>query len=231
MGLSAMTATPKIERRWACVSAADQVLLAAQLSSYFNESGTYFAVLEGPVVDRPFESVPTRDGYFAQILGKRAATHINNCLARLQPEYIILLGLSGTAQSYVRAILPEHMLVTVNTEDELLALPFTAHAPEPSKCKRSQVFSVQRGVAAPRCLLGLRVNSRGDSAFCPTNASRALGFWPHFVRGTIVQNCANVDGNHGIRGINGIEKLATCVFSIARIGSTPPASTTIKSIG
>ena len=42
------------------------------------------------------------------------------------------------------------------------------------------------------------------------------------MSGTIVQYCANVDGNHGIGGINGIEKLATCVVSIARMGSTPP---------
>ena len=41
----------------------------------------------------------------------------------------------------------------------------------------------------------------------------------------IVQDCANVDGNGGVSGINGIPKSVTCVFSIGRIGSTPSAST------
>lgn len=43
------------------------------------------------------------------------------------------------AQTYLRAILPEKMLVTVNTEAELLALPFAATS-EPLKCKPSQAI-------------------------------------------------------------------------------------------
>jgi hypothetical protein len=134
-----LTPAPKIEQRWVCIAAADQTILAAQLSSYFNEPGTYFALFEFPGVERPYEEIPTKDGYFSQIIGKRAATHINNCLAQIQPESIILLGLSEMAQTYLRAILPEQRLVTVNTAAELLALPFAA-ASEPLKCKPSQAI-------------------------------------------------------------------------------------------
>ena len=123
-----------------CIAATDQTILAAQLSSYFNEPGTYFALFEFPSVERPYEEIPTKDGYFTQIIGKRAATHINNCLAQIQPDSIILLGLSEIAQTYLRAILPEQKLVTVNTAAELLALPFAVASSEPLKCKPSQVI-------------------------------------------------------------------------------------------
>ncbi|MBZ5678024.1 MAG: CHAT domain-containing protein [Acidobacteriia bacterium] len=135
-----MTPAPRIEQRWTCIAAADQTALSAQLSSYFSEAGTYFAVFEFPDIDRPYEEVATRDGYFAQLMGKRAATHINNCLAHIQPEKIILLGLSGIAETYVRAILPAQKLVAVNNEAELLALPFVTGVSEPLRCKASQAI-------------------------------------------------------------------------------------------
>jgi CHAT domain len=134
-----LNSAPKIEKRWACIAAVDQTILAAQLSSYFNEPGTYFPLFEFPKADRPYQEIPTRDGYFAQIIGKRAATHINNCLAQIQPESIILLGLTEIAQTYIRAIIPEHKLIIVNRESELLALPF-ASASETFKCKPSQAI-------------------------------------------------------------------------------------------
>jgi len=90
-------------------------------------------------MERPYEETPTKDGYFAQIIGKRAATHINNCLAQIQPDSIILLGLSDVDQTYLRAIIPGHILITINTEAELLALPFAA-ASDPLKCKPSQAI-------------------------------------------------------------------------------------------
>jgi len=142
-----LSSVPKIERRWTCIAAADQTLLAAQISSYFNEPGTYFALFEFPAADRPHEEVPTKDGYFAQILGKRAATHINNCLAYIRPESIILLGLSDFAQTYLRAILPAHLLTIVNTESELIELPFAVGAPKPFTCKPSQAIE---GLVAAR---------------------------------------------------------------------------------
>ena len=122
-----------------CIAAADETRLAAQLSSYFNEPGTYFALFEFPDVGCSYEAIPTKDNYFSQLIGKRAATHINNCLAEIQAESIILLGLSDMAQSYLRAILPEQKLVAVKTEAEILALPFAATA-EPLKCKPSQAI-------------------------------------------------------------------------------------------
>jgi hypothetical protein len=131
---------PKIEKRWTCIAHYEATALAAQLSSYFNEPGVYFPVFLFPGVSQAFQEVPTTDGYFGQVIGKRAATHINNCLAQIQPNRIILLGLSDDAQSYVRAVLPANMLIVVNTEEELLKLPFVARAGQPFKCKRSEAI-------------------------------------------------------------------------------------------
>lgn len=134
-----LTPAPKIEKRCACIAGADQARLAAQLSSYFNEPSTYFVVVEFPAAALPYQDIPQKEGYFVQILGQRAATFINNCLAHIQPDQIILLGLSAIAQTYLRAILPPRMLVTVDSEAELLALPFVTTA-EPMKCKPRQVI-------------------------------------------------------------------------------------------
>lgn len=135
-----MTAGPKIETRWVCIAASEQTRLAAQLSSYFNDPGVYFPIFQFPNLDRPHEDVLTKDGYFAQILGKRAATWINNSLARIQPHRIILLGLSGASASYLHAVLPAEKIILVNTEADLLALPFAKGKPEPLMCRPRQAI-------------------------------------------------------------------------------------------
>jgi hypothetical protein len=107
---------PTIETRWVCIAASERTRLAAQLSSYFNDPGVYFPVFQFPNLDRPDEEILAKDGYFTQIIGKRAATWINNSLARIEPDRIILLGLSEASASYLRAILPAEKLVVVQTE-------------------------------------------------------------------------------------------------------------------
>jgi hypothetical protein len=104
---------PTIETRWVCIAASERTRLAAQLSSYFNDPGVYFPVFQFPNLDRPDEEILAKDGYFTQIIGKRAATWINNSLARIQPDRIILLGLSEASASYLRAVLPAEKLVVV----------------------------------------------------------------------------------------------------------------------
>jgi hypothetical protein len=138
--ISLVTAGPKIETRWVCIAASNQTQLAAQLSSYFNQPGVYFPVFEFPDLKRSDEEVLSKDGYFAQILGKRAAIWINNSLARIQPERIILLGLSRESASYLNAIVQTGKAIVVETEADLLTLPFTAGKPEPLRCKPSQAI-------------------------------------------------------------------------------------------
>lgn len=102
--------------------------------------GAYFAVFEFPEANRPYEENPQKDGYFSQILSKRRATAINNCLAHIQPDWIVLLGICEFSQSYLRAILPERKLLEISSEAELLLLPFADGAAEPLSCKPSQAI-------------------------------------------------------------------------------------------
>ena len=67
-----MTPAPKIEDRWVCIAGAEQAKLAAQLSSYFNDAGTYFAVFEFPKTDRPYSDIPHDD---------RLALHLGRIVA------------------------------------------------------------------------------------------------------------------------------------------------------
>jgi hypothetical protein len=129
---------PKIEQRWACIAGADQMLLAAQLSSCFNAADRYFVVLEFPAAALPAEDASQKDD-IGQMLAKRAATFINNCLAQFQPDKIVLLGLQPTAEPFLRAILPPQKLISVNTEGELLALPFLSTT-EAIRCRPAQAI-------------------------------------------------------------------------------------------
>jgi hypothetical protein len=134
---------PQIERRYACIATNANVVLAAVISSYFQETGVYFPVFEFPSIDTPH--LPSiefgKDGYFGRVIGSRAAGHINNALARIQPQSILLLGLTDTEKTYLHALLPLEMLVHIDTiEDVPKLLPFTISDKESISCKSHQVI-------------------------------------------------------------------------------------------
>jgi hypothetical protein len=81
------------------------------------------AVFEFPTLEFPFTGVSEseEDGYFARVLGDKAASEINNALARIQPDRILLLGLSEIEQSYLRSRMPEERLMEVTSIAEFLA--------------------------------------------------------------------------------------------------------------
>ena len=81
-----------------------------------------------------------KDGYLGRILGDRAAHEINNSLARLQPDAILLVGMTDNQKSYLRALLPAQKLVEVNSLDDVPArLPFSLPTTDPVKCKAAQL--------------------------------------------------------------------------------------------
>jgi hypothetical protein len=94
---------PRIERRWVGIATEPHAALAAVVSSHLRTPGVYFAVFEFPSIPTPHSPVIDygADGAFAQILGNRAATWINNALAGIQPEAILLLGLTEEEKSYL----------------------------------------------------------------------------------------------------------------------------------
>lgn len=139
----AQSKLPKIENRWVCISTNAQVAFAALVSSYVQESGVYLPVFEFPRIDVPYSpsSDFEKDGYLGRIMGDRAAHEINNCLARIQPESILLLGMSAAEKSYLRVLLPPKKLIEIDTLEELpVRIPFAGPTGDPVRCRTSQLI-------------------------------------------------------------------------------------------
>lgn len=138
-----MKTAPRIENRWVCIATNTHVALASVISSYFQDNGVYFPVFEFPSIDTPYSPSSDfgKDGYFGRILGTTAVTRINNAIARLQPRSALLVGLTETEKSYIRAYLPSQMLIEINTiEDISKRLPFAQPGGDYIVCKSSQII-------------------------------------------------------------------------------------------
>jgi len=133
---------PHIETRCVCIATHGQAALAAVVSSHFSESGVYFPVFEFPSIDVPYSPSSDfgKDGYLGRILGDRAAHEINNCLARLQPGSILLVGMTENQRSYLHALLPTEKLIEINSLDDVPArLPISLPMTDPVRCKAAQL--------------------------------------------------------------------------------------------
>jgi hypothetical protein len=141
--LMALNAAPRIEGRWVCIATDQQVALAAVVSSYFHDDGVYLAVFEFPSIDVAAASLNETgtDGYFARQLGDGAAIRITNALAGIQPEAILLLGLTGSEQSYFRALLPAKKLIEIDSiADISRLLPFARSDGGVVSCNPTQII-------------------------------------------------------------------------------------------
>lgn len=113
---------PKIESRWVFVSTSKQAQLAAVAASYMAGTDKYVAFFEFPSVDYLYTGSSDfgTDGYFARVMGDRVAINISNALVKIQPEAVVLLGLTEIESGYLRAHLPDGLVVQVQSEDQLL---------------------------------------------------------------------------------------------------------------
>jgi hypothetical protein len=133
---------PDIETRCVCIATHGQAALAAVVSSHFSEAGVYFPVFEFPSIDDPYSPSSDfgKDGYLGRVLGDRAAHEINNSLARLQPDSILLVGMTENQKSHLRALLPTRKLIEINSLDDVPSrLPFSLPMTDPVRCKGSQL--------------------------------------------------------------------------------------------
>jgi hypothetical protein len=134
---------PRIEERWVCIATEKQVGLAAVAASCFQDESAYLAVFEFPQIDVASSSVNETgtDGYLARLMGDRAAHSIANVLAGIQPQWILLLGMTETEQSYFRARLPAGKLIEINSIADLpRQLPFAQPDSGSIACKPSQII-------------------------------------------------------------------------------------------
>jgi hypothetical protein len=132
---------PHIETRCVCIATHGQAALAAVVSSHFSEAGVYFPVFDFPSIAVPYSPSSDfgKDGYLGRILGDRAAHEINNSLARLQPDSILLVGMTENQKSHLRALLPVQKLIEINSLDDVpTRLPFSLPMTDPVRCKASQ---------------------------------------------------------------------------------------------
>jgi hypothetical protein len=162
---------PSIEDRCVCIATEAGLALAATISSYFDEPGTYFAVFEFPTLDYLYTgaSESESDGFYARVLGEKAAAEINNALARIQPNLILLLGLSEIEQTYIRARMPEGRLKDVSSVTEVVGLfPNVAQDRSSLSCKPTQLVE---GLLAAR-FAGKRVVVDESAVALPSEAIR-----------------------------------------------------------
>ncbi len=95
---------PLIEKRWICIADRGAVTLAAVVSSYLFEHGTYPPLFAFPAVIAPkTETDDVRSEiYLSNVMSSSAATLINNAWARMHgSRYLVLAGLSADQVSYL----------------------------------------------------------------------------------------------------------------------------------
>jgi hypothetical protein len=101
---------PDLERRCVCVTS--DFVLGALVSSMSNLPGRYFPLFEFPLVD-----ADTQPNSVEAIRARIRTTRINNAIARLQPDSIVLAGLNPT-QSAMFAFLPSRRLITITIHSQ-----------------------------------------------------------------------------------------------------------------
>jgi hypothetical protein len=102
---------PELEQRCVCITS--DLILGALVSSFCALPGRYFPLFEFPLIDPE-----TKPNSVEAMRARVGRVLINNAIARLQPERIVLAGLNPT-QSAMFAYLPNQRVITLQSEDEL----------------------------------------------------------------------------------------------------------------
>lgn len=102
---------PELEQRCICITS--DLVLGALVSSFCALPGRYFPLFEIPLIDSD-----TKPNSVEGIRARIGRTLINNAIARLEPETVVLAGLNST-QSAMFAHLPSQRIITVHSQDEL----------------------------------------------------------------------------------------------------------------
>ena len=102
---------PELERRCLCVTS--DFALGALVSSFSALPGRYFPLFEFPSID-----LDTKPNSVEAVRSRVRRTMINNSIARLQPDRIVLAGLNPT-QSAMFAYLPSQRVITIHSENQL----------------------------------------------------------------------------------------------------------------
>lgn len=96
---------PIIDTGFACIVDRESVILAAVISSYFSERGSYFPLFTFPGVTKSRlndDATRDHDDFVPHMIGVQAATEIKNVIAEMGGcKVLILAGLSAAQRSYI----------------------------------------------------------------------------------------------------------------------------------
>lgn len=95
---------PEIEKKAICIT--QNPTLGGVISSYFNNPNTYFSTFYFPDVATFYKEGVNfnEDNFLSNVIGNEAAILINNAIARLKPDYIVLAGLDKKQKSFFRFV-------------------------------------------------------------------------------------------------------------------------------
>jgi hypothetical protein len=146
---------PIFNKQFACIVDFERLEMAAIISSYLSEPGTYLPIFEFPGVG---EGKQHREGEFSdghdpgRQRAEQFAVLVNNALVRLQGcNYIVLAGLSEEQKSYLYFL---HYYTVITIDDtaniSFLLSPFRANIGDVLFCRSDQVLlglylSLRRG--------------------------------------------------------------------------------------
>lgn len=94
---------PKLENKLVCIiSDGENTVLPTIVSSYFNDPATYFPVFKFPDINRAYTESASfdEDDFVSFMIGSSARTVINNAIARLHCQRVLLVGLNDLQKSY-----------------------------------------------------------------------------------------------------------------------------------
>ncbi len=116
---------PMISSSAVCIVDRENVAIAAVVSSYFSDVGTYVPIFTFPGVKKAKGPNDTRmdDEYVPQMVGREAAVVINNAISNLGGcKVLVLAGLSAVQRSYIEQAGDARVLEIERTDDVDAAL-------------------------------------------------------------------------------------------------------------
>ena len=139
------TKPPRINHRIACIVDRDAKVLAAVISSYLYQSGSYLPLFLFPTleVSRSDEAPFMSESYVAYLMGEHSAIMIGNSLARMGAcECVILAGLNEHQKSYIHLPYQIKTLEITSVSDIPQKLsPLVGPGKGKLKCKESDILS------------------------------------------------------------------------------------------
>jgi hypothetical protein len=135
---------PRLDNRFVCIVDRDAVALAAVISSYLFETGSYLPVFlfpsvrVGKVVNATFMS----EGYAANLMASPADILINNALARMGGcEHLILAGLSDAQKSFLTLPRQSNVIEIADLSDVPVGLSSVAPARRELRCRAIDILN------------------------------------------------------------------------------------------